>query len=163
MTEPVKIAKKYLGQREKPGNMGFIDPSFDKKMKGVGHQDTHAWCAYFSELVFKEAYPDKLKALDRLFSASAVTTFENFKKAGYEVSAAPKEGALVIWQHYENGEKQWQGHAGVVSEVVSEKLFKSIEGNTNASGGREGIEVAEKSRTTEKKPTGLNVLGFIVI
>jgi hypothetical protein len=59
------------------------------------------------------------------------------------------------------GKPGWTGHIGIVSEV-SETSFKCIEGNTNKAGGREGIEVAEKTRTYQWKAiNGLQLVGFI--
>jgi hypothetical protein len=58
---------------------------------------------------------------------------------------------------------QWEGHAGIVSEVLSDSEFKSIEGNTSTQGSRNGDRVAENPRNTKVKPNGLNVLGFIKI
>lgn len=156
----VDIARKYIGQTEKPGNAGFSDAEFEIRMKAVGFQKGHAWCSYFAELCFKEAYPEK--ELDKLFSASAVQTFKNFKDAGYPVDLIPEAGKLVIWQNMTQGIPQWSGHVGIVT-VVMANCFSTIEGNTNDSGGREGIEVAEKVRTLNRKHTGLNVLGFITI
>jgi hypothetical protein len=40
--------------------------------------------------------------------------------------------------------------------------FTTVEGNTNASGGREGIEVALKKRSYKfYEPNGLQLMGFI--
>lgn len=158
---PVEIATKYIGKTEKPGNAGFNDADFEKKMKDVGFQPGHAWCSYFAELVFKEAYPLKKKEFDKLFSASAVKTFENFKKAGYAIHDTPQLGALVIWQKQVGGKPSWQGHAGIVVEVTTNQTFKSVEGNTNDSGGREGYIVAKKFRRVQSVTNGLQVLGFI--
>lgn len=35
-------ALQYLGKKEVPGNMGFTDPQFEKKMYDVGFQKTYA-------------------------------------------------------------------------------------------------------------------------
>ena len=50
-----QIAESYIGQKEKRGNMGFIDEAFDKKMRGVGFYDGAPWCGFFAMLVWKEA------------------------------------------------------------------------------------------------------------
>lgn len=162
---PSEIAAKYIGQTEKPGNMGFNDAEFDVKMKKVGFQKTHAWCAYFAELVFKEAYPDKFEELDRLFSASAVQTFRNFRDAGYLIHNLPQKDCLVIWQMQKDGKPQWSGHAGIVADVQDNKwIFESIEGNTNDGGGREGYIVARRLRKhLAEVKDGLKILGFIQI
>lgn len=158
----IEIAKKYIGQTEKPANSGFSDAEFEKKMKAVGFEKGHAWCSYFAELCFKEAFPERAKELDKLFSASAVQTFKNFKEAGFAISSDPEPGNLVIWQNFTQGIPQWSGHVGIVTSEMANG-FTSVEGNTNDSGGREGYIVAEKIRTVNRKPNGLNVMGFIRI
>jgi hypothetical protein len=167
MNKAVETALKYIGQTEKPHNSGFTQIDFERKMESVGFNKGHAWCAYFSELVFKEAYPDKKKEFDKLFNASAVKTFGNFKDAGYLVNDLPQEGNLVIWQTQKDGEPQWTGHAGIVVSVEPEPdhwKFESVEGNTNDGGGREGYIVARKKRKVLKDvPDGLKVLGFVQI
>lgn len=160
---PEEVAIKYLGQTEKTGNMGFNDPAFEKKMEAVGFSKGQAWCAYFAELVFKEAYSERLQELDKLFSASAVQTYRNFRDASYPISNVPQPGMLAIWQMQKDGKPHWSGHAGIVVSVNSVNDFESIEGNTNDHGGREGYIVARKSRTTKKVKNGLQVLGFIKI
>lgn len=159
-----EVASKYIGQTEKPGNLGFNDAEFEHKMKSVGFQPSHAWCAYFTELVFKETYPNKLKELDGLFSASAVQTYRNFEKASYPVGNVPREGHLVIWQTMKNGVPQSTGHAGIVGKVREGWIFESIEGNTNDGGGREGYIVAKRERRHLKDvKDGLKVLGFVQV
>lgn len=168
MNKAVEVALKYIGQKELPNNVFDPNSDFGKKMKAVGHQDGNAWCSLFCELVFKEAYPLKFSELDKLFSASAVQTFKNFthkeKGLGYMANNIPREGNLVIWQMQKDGVAQWQGHAGIVYQVKSTWEFTSIEGNTNAAGGREGVTVAIKERKVlASVPNGLKVLGFIQI
>jgi hypothetical protein len=157
----VDIAKKDLGKVEKPNNSGFVDPVLEKEMAEVGWQNGFAWCALIAERWAKKALPAKHAELNKLFSASAVTTFENFRKAGYKISPTPVLGALVIWQKYKNNQPSWQGHAGIVSEVISDTEFKSIEGNGSVKGSREGTTVVEQRRKVLKLDTGLNVMGFI--
>lgn len=159
-----EVAEKYIGETEKPGNMGFNDAEFEAKMNAVGFQKTHAWCAYFAELVFKEALPHKFKELDKLFSAGTVQTFRNFRDAAYLIGNAPRVGDLVIWQTMKDGKPQTTGHAGIVVDVIDHRNFWSIEGNTNDGGGREGYIVAKKRRAVlENVTNGLKILGFIQI
>jgi hypothetical protein len=157
------VAQKYIGKTEISGNAGFTDPDFQEKMKLVGWKKGEAWCAYFTEVVFKEAFPAKAADFNRLFSASAVQTYGNFVANGYIGKQTPEPGDLVIWRLYKDNKPQWQGHAGIVLSVHSTTSFSSIEGNTNDGGGREGYIVAEKMRDTKKRANGLNVMGFIKI
>jgi len=163
----VNTACNYIGYCEISGNKGFQNEKFEDLMKNVGWQKGQAWCAYFTELVWKEAYQQynayMFPTLDKLFSAGAVATFNNFKKVKeFEISEIPVPGSVVIWQKYKDGMPHWTGHAGIVTEVYKD-VFKSVEGNTNDSGGREGIEVAEKLRDVDFRilPNTLVLKGFI--
>jgi len=162
----IETAESYLGQQEISGNMGFKDPNFQEKMEAVGFKDKYAWCALFTELVWRESYA-KLNGLfdaelNELFSASAVKTFHNFRRAGWEVDQIPEAGSVVIWQYYKDGKPHWTGHAGIVIFPGLDH-FSTVEGNTNSTGEREGIEVSEKVRDLDfaSKQKGLVLLGFI--
>lgn len=161
---PSEVALQYLGQTEKPKNSGFNDAEFERRMKEVGFVSGHAWCSYFVELVFKEAYPEKFEELDRLFSGSTVHTFRNFREAAYPIGYVPQIDTLVIWQSIKEGKPQPTGHAGIVVGMKSTWEFESVEGNTSGGGSREGWIVARQSRKVfERVDTGLKVLGFIQI
>jgi hypothetical protein len=161
---PHEVAAKYIGQTEKPGNSGFNDAEFEKRMRAAGFQTGQAWCAYFCELVFKETYPTKFAELDKLFSGSTIQTFRNFRDAAYLIGNVPQVDALVIWQSYKAGKPQATGHAGIVSKMVSTWEFESIEGNTSDAKSREGYIVARHQRKVlADVKDGLKVLGFITI
>ena len=51
-----EIAQSFIGQQEKPGNMGFVEAEFEERMIATGFQLGQSWCAYFSELVWRLAY-----------------------------------------------------------------------------------------------------------
>ena len=156
MAKHIEIAKQYIGQKELPGNIFDPKSPLGKIIIEAGQKDGEAWCAYFCEAVFVET-------LRSLFSASAVQTFHNFKKAGYEITEGPKVGALVIWQNHKDGKPQWSGHTGIVTKVNADGSFHTIEGNTNSTGSREGTSVQEKVRKNVRTDNGLNILGFITI
>lgn len=158
------IAESYVGQQEITSNKGFKTPAFQKKMQDCGWKVGHAWCSYFAELVWKEAFGKShplYATLDRLFSPSATGTFANFKghPTNFSTGNVPKVGSLVVWR-YGNG---WQGHIGIVTEVIDSKTFRAIEGNTNNGGSREGYMVAKKTRLLGQpfKSKGLNIIGFV--
>jgi hypothetical protein len=160
----VAVATSYIGEREVKNNLGFKNDFFEKKMEAVGWRKGEAWCSYFAELVWKEALPRhdcQLRGLvDKLFSASATRTYQNFDvHPEFETGITPLPGAVAIWR-LGNG---WQGHAGIVTRVLKTGNFYSIEGNTNSTGGREGIEVSLKLRHSKKpyEANGLNLVGFI--
>ena len=162
--EIIENAMSYIGQHEISGNKGFLDPKFEAEMKEEGWQMGQAWCSLFAKVVFKNVFPEKAAELDKLFSSSAVQTFKNFENAAYPINNLPREGNLVIWQQMKDGVPQWQGHAGIVVELKSTWEFKSVEGNTNEAGGREGVTVAVKERKVLKDVwNGLKVLGFVQV
>jgi hypothetical protein len=159
----IDIARKYLGQKELAGNVFTDQTELGRKLHEAGQKNGEAWCAYLQEAIFCEAFPEKNRELRKLFSASAVQTFKNFKEAGYDCHEKPRMGDLVIFQKFIDGKETWQGHAGLVISVNLNGSFGTIEGNTNSDGGREGDTVAEKLRSNTKKENGLNVLGFVTI
>jgi hypothetical protein len=161
----IAAARSIIGQKEIPGNNGYKDPVFEERMKDTGWKKGESWCAYTTELIWKAAFTELhplYEELDKLFSGSAIKTFTNFKGSKlFETGLTPRHGAISIFR---NG-KGWQGHAGIVVPVIDIKTFHNVEGNTNASGGREGIEVAQKIRYLNEpfKPKGLNLEGFIYL
>lgn len=164
MNAIVDVAKKDIGKKEKPNNSGFQDAEHEKRLLAVGWQRGWAWCACQLEAWIWDAYPEKKDQLKGLFVPSAVNTFRNLVNAGYEKTDVPVVGSLVFWQKYEDGKAQWTGHCGVVSEVIDDTKFKSIEGNTSNSGSRNGDGVYELTRVVKKEvPDGLKVIGFIKI
>jgi hypothetical protein len=84
-----------------------------------------------------------------------------------DIQFHPVVDSIVIWQNIKVARRIGLVTAkkfscvGIVFKVITDSSCKSIEGNTNDAGGREGYIVAEKQRTTLKKEDGLNVLGFI--
>jgi len=151
-------ALSFLDERELAGNSGFKNPKFEELMKRTGWQKGQAWCAYFVELVWEQSGQNA-----ELFSGSTVKTFENFKKADpFRIHSNPCVGDVVIWQNYRKGKPKWTGHAGIVVAVQGGQIV-TVEGNTNSSGGREGIEVALKIRNLDfTNNNGLRILGFII-
>lgn len=168
------FAQNQLGKKEYPHNQGFEDPFLETVMRRVGFENGWAWCALFAEAAWAyPTYEGKSKVIASIsdnFSANAVRTFENFQKdtTGHftvdKAQALP--GSVVIWEKRRNGDPAktgiWTlGHAGIVEELHDDH-FIAIEGNTNSSGGREGIEVARKKRKYNYYDAdGLALKGFI--
>lgn len=158
----IQVAKSYLGVIEKPGNTGWFNTEFQAAMKKAGWYNTAPWCAFFVKLVWLLAYADHKgmhAVINTWFNGSAKQTFDNAKSNGtFATGTVPKPGAIVIWLKG-NGPS---GHAGIVVSVDGNTMT-TIEGNTNASGSREGDRVAEKLRTVIRdwRSDGLNVYGYI--
>lgn len=161
----VAAAKAIVGQRETPGNSGFVDKVFEQRMKDTGWNKGESWCIYTTELIWKTAFGTEhplYAEIDKLFSGSAIRTWENFcKSVHFHTGNKPKPGAIVIFRHG----RGWQGHGGIVITPIITPDFPTVEGNTNSKGGREGIEVAPKFRKTGQdfKPNDLNLEGFIYL
>lgn len=167
MTIP-EIALKYVGEKEITGNMGFVDPVFEKRMREIGFDDGDAWCCLFAELVWREYYKDDervLKLFDVLFSDSCIATLSNFRVTEFKVNHEPSPGSIMIMQRYKKEEDQymatWQGHAGIIVDIMNNEIV-TVEGNTNSQGGREGVEVALKTRLLNfNLRAGLIIKAFI--
>lgn len=162
----LRIAASYIGKDEESGNMGWVDEEFEKKMTDRGWKRSEAWCAYFAELVWHEAYALNLPVqldISKLFSGSAVETFRNFsKESDWKVDHTPEPGAIAVFQKYKDGEPHWSGHVAIVEKEVN-GVICTIDGNSNPSGGREGYTVARVQRVMNFKPiaSGMILLGFI--
>jgi len=164
MNKLVEVARLDIGKKEKKGNTGFEDPQLEKDMIAVGWANGWAWCACILEKWVWQAFPERKQEVKGLFVPSAVNTYKNLVGSGYDRTMIPEVGRLVFWQKMDDGKALWTGHCGIVSEVINETTFKSIEGNTNSAGSREGDSVQEKTRTVNLQVTdGLKVIGFIKI
>ena len=167
--EVVGVAIKYLGKKEILGNKGFEDEAYQAILEACGWQYLDAWCSFATEGIWKEAYQQwdatLFSRLNKLFNASAVTTFRNFQKTrDFITSTKPVKGALAVWQKYKNGVATWQGHIAIVESFNMQKAeLNTIDGNTNDKGGREGYIVARVKREMDfrTKQNGLVLLGFV--
>lgn len=159
----VSAASYYIGQLEKKANSGFVSEAFEKEMKAVGFYKGAPWCMFFVKLIWKKAYRkhETLSGVvNRMLNGSALMSYNNMKNnKSFELCDEPLPGSIVIWR-YGNTDK---GHAGIVIAKIDANTFKTIEGNTNQHGSREGEIVAEKLRTLIRpfKSDGLNLIGFI--
>lgn len=158
----VSYARWYKGQKEKKGNAGFVDPAFEKEMVGAGFRKGDAWCATFGKMVWRKAFDGELLAsVNRNLNPGAKASADNMRKAGiFETGTVPEVGALVMFLHGHGP----AGHEGIVSAVdIKKNAMSVVEGNTNASGSREGDQVAEKLRTITRpfSKDGLNVYLYV--
>lgn len=160
----IAIAASYIGQLEIKPNKGFADQAFGLKLKQVGFYVSAPWCAFFTKLVYGEAYYDVKflhQAVAKHCTGGALDTLRRNENAGvFSIGETPKPGAIVIWRMG----KGTSGHVGIVESVdLANNTMTTIEGNTNASGSREGDRVARKLRTITRpfQANGLNVEGYI--
>jgi hypothetical protein len=93
--------------------------------KYFGADRTAPWCAAFASWVLVQSYKAVGRILPFEVSYSARRLAKNAARAGCWTTA-PEPGALVLWSR---GQKRWQGHIGLVSKVIDESAFETIEGN----------------------------------
>lgn len=142
----VRIARKYIGQREIGANEKFVSSDFETKMKSVGWSKGNAWCNFFADLVWKEAYQEvgnkdpKIKEFYLgLFNSftpgrmplagSCEITFQNMKAKGYAEDYNPKTtkikpGDMIFYE---------KSHISIAG-AVSKNGFESIDGNYGTEG-----------------------------
>jgi len=166
MSKIVEVARSFLGQMEKPANSGFVDPVFEKKMQGVGFYKSAPWCGFLCRLVWTEAGQSLFHDLNGRKRAIVTSSAVKSMKAASQCErweAVPQIGSVAIWRNFVNGVPQSTGHMGIVV-AVSADSFTTVEGNTNAAGGREGNTVAEKIRSYSwNRKDGLRLMGFITL
>lgn len=166
MTTLSEEARKYLGQREISGNLGFVDPEFEKEMKEEDWQKTWPWCSCFVQLVVVNCLPDKAVNVRKLISPSVIQTYRNLRDASYVSREIPQRDCIVIYQSYKDGKPKETGHIGIISSVdLNGRRYMDISGNTNETGSREGIMVGEKSHHFENTlvDNGLRRIGIFKV
>ena len=172
----LQIAIKFLGLTEKPNNLGFYDHEVirsltkmhpEELMLSMGWKYGQAWCAMMPEIIWKLAYSKFdstiIDELDKLFSSSVAQTMANFKQScKWLINDTPDFGSIAIWRYFDQNKKMKQeGHEGLVFNFAHD-FIQTYDGNTNAAGGREGIEFAAKKRVLDFTPRpGLVLQGFI--
>lgn len=169
----IEIGLPFIGEKEKPNNGGFYNEELQKMMTEAGHRKGEAWCCYLMEALFVKAYPERESVFRLFFSGSCVQTFRNMRdgvktknglvKSPFTISQKPVVGALVLWQKYKDGQPTGLGHAALCYEATTETIFRTLEGNTNRDGSREGTMILPKVRSTAWQQNGLNVMGFVII
>lgn len=143
--------KNLVNQFEKRGkNRGFIDVSFQLMMDKVGFYDGAAWCAFYVKLIYMQLYSFDKEWLSKNIGGGAMKNLNNIiklNKRGDKKYIAilnndqPEVGDVFCMGTQGVGIES-KGHTGIVVEVIGKSgngwKVKTIEGNTNAKGSREG-------------------------
>lgn len=152
----VAYAQQHL--RQHPREVGGQNKGPWVRMYMNGNEGTPwAWCAGFVCFCLKQACDtldkDKPMAMpiDTSFSCDALAASAKSKKKLVDHTAI-KPGSLFLVR---KSSRDWT-HTGIVVSVGTE-TFKTIEGNTNDEGSREGYEVCARIRSYK------NPLDFILI
>ena len=169
----VKEATKHLGTVERPNNQGFYDQEFNRLISEYGFSRGMAWCALFAELCCRQAAQSAgLKSLDALydkyFSAHCLTTWQRFDASPQFLTRQPGTYKTIDPEAGDIGLMQMggttAGHAVIITGPkrlgLGGWVVDTIEGNTSASGSREGTTVLRKVRKLNGK-RGLHFVGFV--
>lgn len=143
----LRVAQSQLGVEEFPkgSNAGA---SVEKYLRSVGLGKGYSWCMAFVYYCYKNA-AQSLNVENPLYKTGGVLSEWNHRP--HNQTKTPQVGAIFIMDF--GGGK---GHTGIVEEVLPGGKIKTIEGNTNDDGSREGYEVARRTRSIN------NCKGFLV-
>ena len=118
-------------------------PEVDLYLKSVGLDPAHAsypWCVAFAHWAFQRAANEARLANPFPHTASV---FRAWALAKDHRATTAEPGAIMILDHNDGV----HGHMGIVA-AVGPTTVVTVEGNTNAWGGREGNCVALRTRST---------------
>lgn len=137
--QALKVAITQLGQQEKPLGSNWGHPVQDY-LAAVGINFPASWCMAFVFWCYEQAAPSK----NPLVKTGGVLNAWNTADKKYRVVGDPQPGDIFI-MNFGKG----LGHTGIVEKVDATFVY-TIDGNTNDSGSREGIEVCRKQRPRNK-------------
>jgi len=137
----LQIAVGQLGQQEKPLGSNWGEP-VKAYLKSVGIGFPASWCMAFVYWCFREAAV-QLSVPNPLVKTGGVLAAWNKADRKYRVTV-PEVGDIFIMDFGKG-----LGHTGIVERVDGNHIH-TIEGNSNDTGSREGIEVVRKIRSISK-------------
>lgn len=134
------IAAARIGEREIRRNSS---PWIDRFLSAVGLNPGYAWCASFVywSLIAAGWPADKLPQRRK---AAGVVNWARWAEQNGLLTDEPRRGDLMFWVNPDGV----TGHIGFITSAVGITL-KTIEGNTDGDGSREGDGVYRKSRRLE--------------
>lgn len=110
-------------------------PWVDRYLAAAGLDPGAPWCASFVTYLLKQCgygvFPH---------GAGAVINWARWAEAGHKIVSKPERGDLFFLLHTDG-----TGHIGIVLENKG-KTIRTIEGNSNDDGSREGYEVVRHER-----------------
>lgn len=134
----LKIAQSQEGVQEVPKNSN-AGPDVENYLKSVGLGKGYAWCMAFVYWCVRRAAIDLNKQIPLIKTAGVLRQWNETKPT--QKFSMPRPGDIFIMDFGKG-----QGHTGFVVEVYQNGTIKTIEGNTNDEGSREGYEVAYRTR-----------------
>lgn len=133
------VAITQLGKHEQPLGSNWGDP-VKYYLKSIGINFPASWCLAMVYWCFDQCG----KESNPLVKTGGVLHLWNVADKKYRVKGNPKPGDIFIMDFGKG-----LGHCGIV-EKVDQNFIYTIDGNSNDSGSREGIEVCRKQRPKTK-------------
>ena len=133
----IEIAKSQVGLQEIPKGSNWGE-HVKKYLNAVGINFPASWCMAFVYWCYKQGATE-LSQINPLFKTGGVLAQWN-KTNKLKRREKPERGDIFIMD-FGGG----LGHTGIVTEVIGDTI-KTIEGNSNDEGSREGFEVCERIR-----------------
>jgi hypothetical protein len=168
--------RKLVNQFEKRGdNKGFADASFEQMMRAVKWKSGEAWCAYYVKLIYMSMFSFDREYLSKHLGGGSNSNLVNIERLNdkgdmrYLASRKndPQVGDIFCQgvQNFGKGQSGF-GHTGIVVEILGKVgdgyKVRTVEGNTNAGGSREGDKSMFLTRTLEVgKKADKWMLGYI--
>ena len=134
----LKVAQTQVGQKENPVGSNWGEP-VKSYLASVGISFPASWCMAFVYWCFRQATKDPLPLIQ---TGGVLRAWNESKKN--RVIGEPMAGDIFIMDFGKG-----LGHTGIVEKVDAAFIY-TIEGNTNNTGSREGIEVARRKRPRNK-------------
>lgn len=137
-------AKHYLGTAEQPhGSNRGVEVDYWIKECGLDPTKGYAWCAAWIGQMGRQAVGRWQWPVPATASCEAIFDWATTQRL---VFAAPAVGDLfLLWEKDLKPAPRF-GHTGFVTALLADGSCKTIEGNTNGGGGREGFGVFERTR-----------------
>lgn len=136
----VAWADALVGIREVGDNKGF-DVQRITSYAGLGSEGGFAWCAMFVYFILRHAGV-KADRLPKKGKCAAVRNWVAWAESKGRLRSTPARGRLFYWLG-RNG----QGHIGICLGGSVLGIFRTIEGNTNGGGSRDGDGSYKRTRT----------------
>lgn len=136
----VAWADALVGIREAGENKGF-DVQRITSYAGLGDKGGFAWCAMFVYYIVRQAGV-KADLIPKKGDCAAVRNWVNWAESKGRLRTTPARGRLFFWLG-RNG----QGHIGICLGGSVMGVFRTIEGNTNGGGSRDGDGSYKRTRT----------------
>jgi hypothetical protein len=140
------VAISQIGQTEKPLGSNWGEP-VKTYLASVGINFPASWCMAFQHWNFEQAAM-QFQIPNPLVKTGGVLHAWESADPSHRVEDDPQPGDIFIMDLGKG-----LGHTGIV-ESVNGHTLTTIEGNTNDTGSREGVEVCRKTRFNQRPIIG---------